>query len=504
MQFNLNQLLPSLQTRETTLVTFGPNGRRETPFCDVYKDVTRAMAFMTSRGVRAGQRVGIVARNCYEWCVADLACIGIGAVLVAFDSTGTHEVDARIDQYQLALLLLGNETPPPCSARACSLRDVVSGPDPAQPDMDIAPHEFAPGSVLSIKFTSGSTGDSKPMEVWRESVEDTISSVQEIFQHDAADRVLLFLPLHLIQQRYWIYMAIFYGVHVILCPPELAMGVLRKERPTVVMGIPGFFETLQKSYLVHTPAAEQCAAHFQAHLGGAIRYLWTGSAPVSHSTLEFFESMGVPLYQGYGTNETCIVSKNYPGHNRVGSAGPLLPHREIKFDHVGQILVRPRHPVADRYLDAPVEVSRGVFLPDGFIATGDIGELDADGYLHIRGRIKDVIVLSSGIKVNPHYVESCLKAHADVLSCFVHGDARPYLVALLCVRPGGMSRADIAALIARVNTGLAPHQHIYAFDMLDEEFSIENGLLNAQLKMRRDRILHRHRDRITALYKGDG
>lgn len=499
MSFDFNDLLRDMRGAGSRLVTFDGGKRRERRFAEVRLDVLRAMAFLRGRGVRAGHRVGILAHNTYEWVVFDLACLGVGAVVVAFDATHDHDLAAECKRHGLVLLLHGPQWHGADGWPAVELHEALRlAPEVADESQVVHRHEA--GAVIAVKFTSGSTGDSKCMEVRRESAEDSIGSVQAMFAHGPGDRILVFLPLHLIQQRYWIYSAIAYGADAVLCAHAFALTVMRSESPTVVMGIPGFFETLEKTYRTGVPLPEQGPASFQDYIGGKVRYLWTGSAGIPRGTLEFFEAMRVPMYQGYGTNETCIVSKNHPGMNRLGSVGPLLPHRELRFDDAGQVLVRPRHAVADRYLFQPLQDSRRVFLEDGFVATGDLGRLDADGFLHITGRLKDVVVLSSGRKFNPSHVEQTLKTDPDVLHCHVHGSERPYAVALICLRPGSGGRERAAALVAAANERLRPEERILGFELLDEEFSVGNGLLNAQLKPRRNQIQERYADRLAALY----
>src|SRR5690606_17309951 len=184
------------------------------------------------------------------------------------------------------------------------------------------------------------------------------------------------------------YSAILFDHDVAVVPHRLALAALRRNRPTVVMGVPEFLETLVKGF---DTQGKEASERFNTFLGGRVRYLWTGSAPITKSTLQIYEQLGVAVFQGYGMNETCIVSKNFPGSNRVGSVGRVLPNKIVRIDSTGQILVKSRFPVTDRYLNMAAQEWETTFRKDGYIATGDTGHFDEGGYLYITGRLKEII-----------------------------------------------------------------------------------------------------------------
>ncbi|MEM9494185.1 MAG: AMP-binding protein, partial [Myxococcota bacterium] len=320
--------------------------------------------------------------------------------------------------------------------------------------------------------------------------------------------------------------AILFDYSLLVVPFELAFHAMRRDQPTVVMGVPHFFENLETLFL-QTVVARNLASRlryrlyrlalqllprtllrpgyppFKALLGGRIRYLWTGSAPMGADTLRFFADMGVPLYQGYGTAETGIVSKNYPGHDKPGSVGKPMPTRHIEFDQDRQILIKSTYPLNDRYYRGSAEDNARVFRGDGFVVTGDTGYIDDDGYLYIDGRIKDLVVFSNGRKVFPTPIEKRLMSSELFRQCVVYGDGRPYLVAVVVPEDGGDGDGEDAALRAeldRLNTTLSPEEQVRDLAIASEPFTFENGLLTSQGKVRRSRVITQYQAQLQALY----
>src|SRR6185312_6222801 len=142
------------------------------------------------------------------------------------------------------------------------------------------------------------------------SIDSSISAVQQMFRHADGDNVFCFLPLSLLQQRYWLYSALAFGHDLTFSTYEAAFAMMNRVEPTVVMGVPGFFESAKKHIESRKAPAPEAARKL---FGTKIRYLWTGSAPARPSMLRFFTDLAMPIFEGYGLNETCIVAKYYPG-----------------------------------------------------------------------------------------------------------------------------------------------------------------------------------------------
>jgi len=457
-------------------------------------------AWLRRRGIGAGDRIGIVARNRLEWILLDLAALKIKAVTAGFDHSHFAPTQALADAYGLKAIFTDRDTDCPAAADIRSL----SGLPPAAGEEE-APH-YDDEDVTTIKFTSGSTGVPKGLGATAASIDSSISAVQELFRHGAEDRLFVFLPLSLLQQRYWIYSALYYGHDVVVATYELAFHALRRERPTVVMGVPSFFDAIWKQAEAKLRAAgadpgdlDRRRSALDALLGDRVRYLWTGSAPANPAMLRFFHDAGVPIFEGYGMNETCIVTKNHPGHCRIGSAGKPVPGKEIHVGEGGMLYVRSRHPVNRRYLFGEPGASERIFLPDGSVATGDLARIDEDGYLYITGRADDVVALGNGKNVPVRPIEERIKSFPAVEECVLFGAGRPFLLAVVSAAAGG-TRDGIAAHIEDVNRTLGKDERVGGFIVAPNPFSIANGLLTSQYKPRRKAIFDAYAEEINRAY----
>jgi long-chain acyl-CoA synthetase len=326
--------------------------------------------------------------------------------------------------------------------------------------------------------------------------------VQDMFHHGPGDDLFLFLPLSLLQQRYWIYSALRHGHDVTVSTYEAAFAALPRTRPTVVMAVPGFYEAARRHIEMEARRIGSTAAAAAALFGDRIRYLWTGSAPARGETLRFFAGAGLPIYEGYGLNETCIVSKNHPGAHREGSVGRVLPDKRVSFDADGRITVYSRHPVNTRYEFAAPGESERVFGPDGSVRTGDLGYLDEDGFLYIEGRIDDVIVLDSGKKVLVRPIEEQLKRSTAIDECVLFCPTQTYLVAVVSPASDPPDHAAIASHLAESNAAMARDEQVARVVVARRRFTVENGLLSGQFKPRRKQILQEYWNEITRAEEG--
>jgi long-subunit acyl-CoA synthetase (AMP-forming) len=482
---------------------------------DLYARAGRlALELRRRYGIGPGDRIGILGANALEWVLLDLAALRLKVVTAGFEPGKFQADGALLARYDLTLLCTDQDCPP--TQGVLSFREIrrladLAEPDPGEP---LPPVAYAPGDATTLKFTSGSTGPPKGLAATVGSIDSSLRAVQEMFAHGPGDDLFVFLPLSLLQQRYWIYSALRYGHDVTVSTYEAAFAALAAARPTVVMGVPAFYETAKKHIEARVRsngnganrtgangygangAADGHAAEARRLFGDRIRYLWTGSAPAGATMLRFFTAAGLPIYEGYGLNETCIVSKNHPGAHREGSVGRVLPGKEVLLDENGVVSVRSDYPVNVRYEYAAPGESERVFGPGGIVRTGDVGHIDEDGFLYIRGRADDVIVLDNGKKVIVRPIEEHMKTSPAIEECVVFCPAQTHLVAVVSPPREPADEPAIAAQLARTNAAFGRDEQIKKIVVAEPRLSIENGLLTSQYKPRRQRIFELYRPEI--------
>lgn len=470
------------------------DGTAALPLTELYEQAGRLALHLRERGIGPGSRIGVLAANSLEWVLLDLAALRLKAETAGLEPGKFAPSAELMRTYGLDLL---------CTDQPCTDRDggATTGVLPmaevarlAQtPAEELAPPPVVwhPQDVTTVKFTSGSTGVPKGLGATAGSIDSSLAAVQQVFAHGPADHLFVFLPLSLLQQRYWVYSALLHGHDLTISTYEAAFAALRRARPTVVMGVPAFFETARRQIEARhrraapgTPLAETAKGLF----GDRIRYLWTGSAPASAAVHRFYAEAALPLWEGYGMNETCIVTKNHPGAHREGSVGQVLPGKQVLIDQDGVIHVRASHPVNTRYLYARPGDSEKVFGPDGTVRTGDLGHLDADGFLFVHGRADDVIVLDNGKKIVVRPVEELMKADPAIGECVLFSPAQTELVAVVSPASAPADHTAIAARLAAVNAVTTPDEQISRVVVAEEPFSIEGDLLTSQYKPKRPQI----------------
>jgi long-chain acyl-CoA synthetase len=412
---------------------------------------------------------------------------------VGFDSAKFDAAGALIADYDLRLLFTDRAGGAPGALPIGEVRRLLaqSPPGSAPP-----PITYGPDDPTTLKLTSGSTGVPKGMTASAGSIDNSLGSIQDIFAHGPGDDLFVFLPLQLLQQRYWIYSALRFGHDVVVSTYEAAFPALGRTQPTVVMGVPAFYETAKRHIVARARRGGTLRDAAERLFGRRVRYLWTGSAPAGPGTLRFFDEVGLPIFEGYGTNETDIISKSHPGARREGSVGQVLRGKHVQFDADGVIRVRCDYPVCRGYAYAPAGESERVFGEGGLVRTGDLGHMDEDGFLYIHGRADDVIVLENGRKIVVRPIEERMKASPAIEECVLFCPTQTHLVAVVSPAQEPADEAAIAAQLALTNASAAEDERIRRVVVARTRFTIENELLTSQYKPRRRRILDAYRSEI--------
>jgi long-chain acyl-CoA synthetase len=504
---DLNRLFENLKQNSSNKIVYYEDGiKKEKIFSDVYADVTKAASFLTQQSVSRGNRVGILGKNSYQWVVIDLACICSGFVTVPLEPNHLVELDELIQEYELSIVLTNLKSSFWTSSSIKQFNEVFA--DANTDHKEISPAVYSSDDVFTFNFTSGTSGKPKAIEIKKKSFDHLIIESQKLFSFRYDDRFLVFLPLNVYLERCYIYSAVLIGFDVILVSPEYVFKSIQTDEPTVAIGVPYFFENVQKLFLAKIKTKKLYSAMLNVYVffsyigmsfvfgrsffpfkklwGGKMRYLLCGSAPIKRSVLEFYEKMGMKIYEGYGMNEIGgMITLNHPGAVKLGSVGKAFPGKNISFDEQGQIIVESDFHANHRYFKSSDHTNRCTYLDERRIATGDVGHIDNDGFIYITGRIKDLIILSSGIKVHPAPEEERLEDFLNVNNCCIYGDDKPYLTALIVSKIESQDYDYIKSKLAAYNLGVPTERQIRDFFISNEVFSVDNGLLTPAFKRNR-------------------
>lgn len=503
------------QQRNNTVFTFEQGQVVKRSHADVHHDVLAACARLKSWGLKPGMRVGIYAPNCYEWVIYDLALLEMQAVIVAFtdDFKSTKAIDL-FDKYSLSLLLVAKADDKAAQGSGLPIASI----DGENSDMEVLPcsepvtdPEY---DSIGCIFSSGSSGGLKGVLLNRRGIEATVNSFVQAAEPRHDDCLLLFLPLSNFQQRMMYYAAFWYGFNIIVTDPNRLFRALKDLHPTILIAPPTLYEAFETRFYnlppmkrriaevlsditlaIPIPAVQRKIARrlfssAYGALGGHMRLMITGMAPIKLSTLELCRRMQLPLFETYGLVEFGSVSLNLPGANRLGSVGRLLPGIQMEFAPDGEIIVHRKDTLALGYFECAPGESERTFIGNGSVATGDIGRLDADGYLYIAGRKKEIIITAGGEKVHPEAIEAEIDACPEVARSVVFSSPDlPSLVAV--VLPKNPEAAGVQERIQRFVDGVNQRNRLMNVGQIiftNQLFTRENGFLRPNLKLDRKRI----------------
>jgi long-chain acyl-CoA synthetase len=422
--------------------------------------------------------------------------------------------------------------------------------------------QVLPGQLCTIIYTSGTTGEPKGVMLTHNNMSSNVTDSCSTFDFKpATDVALSFLPLAHVYGRMLDYIYLFNGVSVAYVEAvDLVPQALLEIRPSVIAAVPRFFEKIYAKLMEQgskttgikrtlfdwaIDVARRAAPwrtgakgtspflkaqwaladklvykKIRAGTGGKLRMVFSGGAPLSKELAEFFWAVGIPLYQGYGLTETSpILTSNYP-QNRSGSSGRPIPNVLIRIAEDGEILAKGPCVMQGYYKGQ--DATREVMDEEGWFHTGDIGYLDADNYLFITDRKKDLIKTAGGKFVAPQPIENALKTSPYILNAMIVGDQRRFVVALIVPNSatvaarlqdqgiGFASHQEMAAHpavrslvegeVKRLTAHLAQWETIKRFALLPEDFTFDNGSLTFTLKLKRRVVEQNYREVIDKLY----
>ena len=560
-------------------------GREPITYAELGRAIREIAGGLAALGIERGDHVAILAGTRPEWTLADLGALSAGATVVPIYQTNSPEECEYIlahagvravfceDADQVAKVEQVRERCPelehvivfdgeaPGAVTLAALRAGVAETGEAVVAERLA--RVGPRDIATIVYTSGTTGPPKGCVVSHSSLLATVAMyVRELELRDSHMVIYLFLPLAHSLARVAQYATLEAGGTLAFWggDPARIIDELAEVRPTHFPSVPRIYEKVHaavlngvaeqgrvKQTLFHwaireggkarvagregVPLGRLAAARFRladrlvlskvrGMFGDRLAMALCGAAPIGREVLEFFDACGVLVLEGYGMTETCAAATlNTPDAVRYGSVGRPLAGTEVAIADDGEILMAGPH-VFDGYHRDPDATN--AIMSDRWLRSGDLGEVDADGYLHITGRKKDLIITSSGKNISPENIESALRETRWISQAVVAGDRRSYLVALLTLDPDEAPKlaeelgipADLATMsrdervhaairrgVDEVNARFARIEQVKRFDILERDLSQEEGELTPTLKVKRPVIHGRYGDRIERLYE---
>jgi long-chain acyl-CoA synthetase len=555
---------------------------RELTYGEVTTAIDEIALGLVQLGIEAGDRVGILADTRLEWTLASYGISAAGGVVVpVYPTNSPHECQWVLGNSGARAVVCENEAQ---AAKVEQVRDELPelettiGIEPGAGDisLDVLREQGrgGDGSVLgarrdavepsdpyTIIYTSGTTGPPKGVVLTHRNAMSVCEMVEELQFVQPGETTYLFLPL----------------AHAFALTAQLASydqgttivyfgGNTRKvleelveTHPTYLPSVPRIFEKLYTAAMklqeqgdeedrerfrqaiklgvevrrrrehgdpvpdemahAFDQADERLFARVRSLFGGEIRQAVTGAAPIAAEILEFFYACGVPVLEGWGMTETTAVGTvGTLDHFKFGTVGRTMPGVEVRIADDGEILLRGPN-IFREYWRNPEATAET--LVDGWLLTGDLGQLDEEGFLSITGRKKDIIITAGGKNLTPSNIENDLKQSRFISQAVMHGDRRPYPVALVTLdaeeivpwaKENGLSE-DLAELAAseevnelvqreldRANTNYAQVEQIKKFKILDRDLSIEDGELTPTLKVKRNVVNERFADLFESLY----
>ncbi|HSE49166.1 MAG TPA: long-chain fatty acid--CoA ligase [Terriglobales bacterium] len=547
----------------------------------LYSRVVTTARALESWELRKGDRIALMAENRPEWAVVDYAALALGLVDVPIYPTLTAEQAAYIlkdSGARVAFVSSREQLEKLKSVHAETrlekivLMDVFDGHDAvAMHDIssdgvterdrhfDARAAQARPEDLATIIYTSGTTGTPKGVMLTHGNLASNMVSLR-YYDWGEGDTCISFLPLSHITARHLDYVCFTYGCMIAYCPNfELLGQTMREVQPTLFVGVPRVYEKIRNGVEekvargVKRKVYEWARGVGQKHraevlagrrpesfdwkvanrlmfakvlsaFGGRARNFISGGAPLGIKLAEWYADMGIRIHEGYGLTETSpVIAINTPGDHRIGTVGKPLPNVEVRTSaEDGEIEVRGPS-IFQNYWQLPDETKKA-FTEDGWFRTGDIGELDGDGFLKITDRKKDLIKTSGGKFIAPQPIEGHLRANVLVAHAAVLGDRRNFPSVIIAphfpmleswAQANGVefqTRGELIAhpkvgalydgIIADMNTHLARYEKIKKVLLVPDEFSIATGELTPSLKLKRRVLEQKYKEQIDAMYAG--
>jgi long-chain acyl-CoA synthetase len=546
---------------------------------ELYRNVVGLARVLESWGIRKGDRVAILSENRPEWTTTDFAILSLGAVTVPIYSTQTAEQTAFIlndsgarviavsTQTQLEKVLAVRQQTPVerilvmdavDTAHALQMQPLMlKGPTGPDSDFDARARSVLPDDLATIIYTSGTTGNSKGAMLTHGNMASNIACSLDGFGLANDEVSISFLPLSHVTARHVDFALLYRGVALAYCPDMSKLEqVLTEVQPVIFVGVPRVYEKIRRQVIVKTADSPKNAIYrwalsvgrshrdetltgaqprarawklanrllfskVRAGMGGKAELFISGGAPLGRELAEWYADIGIRIHEGYGLTETSpVIAVNTPRAHKLGTVGKPLPNVEVRVADDGEVLVRGPS-IFKGYWNRPQE-TQDAFV-NGWFKTGDIGNLDSEGYLSITDRKKDLIKTSGGKFIAPQPIENSLKLSPLIGTAVVLGDRRKFPAVLISPhfpvledwaranQVAFASREELVAnprvqalyegIVDESNKERARFEKLKRVLLVPEEFSASAGTLTHTMKVRRRGIEERYRTLIDDMYE---
>lgn len=518
---------------------------------------------LLAKGLTKGASVAILAGNVPEWTVIDVATIAAGGVGVGIYPTSSAEqceyiinhsdaefvfVDTLRQLRKVAevcgklpkvkeIICLERQKPAReqgrislqrerALAHASAFDDFLAFGKQNQaeflPKVEEIGDNLKPDETAIMVYTSGTTGEPKGAMLSHQYILNSVESLKQsapIFHDDVS---FSYLPgCHVAERISGIYNRLYNGTAAYFVDDLSKLYLYMFEvRPTVFASLPRFFEKIHAKIVAENGTDKVDSQKVKDAFGGNIRLLTSGGAPLPEKIAQFFADANLPILQAYGLTENICVAFNTVENLKFGTVGKPMPMCEVKIAEDGEILVKSAMIFSGYYKDA--EKTAGMFDENGWLKTGDLGELDEDGFLKITGRKKEIIVLSSGKNVAPALIENFVKENHLISQCFLSGDGKSYCVALITLnqaeaemfaKANKIAYKDFTELtenqaiyviikqtVEKANSRVSSSEQIKKFMILERDFSAESNEITPTMKLKRNVIAEKFKDVLNKLY----
>jgi long-chain acyl-CoA synthetase len=537
-----------------------PGTWREVSWNEAAQTVNELANGLLSRGISKGDAFGIVSRTRLEWTLFDFALALVGGITAPVYADSSASEAAHVLRHSEAVGALVEDDEQAAKVEPLGLQHLLAirDLDELRADgiafarehpgrLDQAAAAVGEDDLYTYIYTSGTTGLPKGCMIRHRNyyaMTSSIEGIEDLWLGE--DVMLLYLPIAHNFGRLMTLWGAYSGFTIAFWPDPYAVAdVLPQVRPTLLPSVPRLYEkahtavtsrledasglrrrladwalgvgrrvsTLRQQgqsvprglALQHRLADRLVYSKVKERFGGRLRIGISGGAPLAKEIGELFHALDILILEGWGLTEcTTAATVNRPRRFRFGTVGPAMPGVELKTDVDGELLIRSETIFAGYLKDE--EATSQVLIDDGWLRSGDVGEIDAHGFVTITDRKKDIIVTAGGKNVAPQNIENSLKASRFVSQALVVGDRRPYVTALITLDEAEVAKANgevealVEQVVEEVNRDLSRYEQIKRFAIVSREFSAEEGEVTPTLKLKRRVIEERFADEIEQLY----